>query len=263
MMLVQGLRVYPIKGCRGVTVTQLQIGPMGPALDRQWMLVEPNGRRVSQRRFPQLTQVDVRIEDPRRIVIHRAGSRGKVRIHTSARGPSCEARMPGASVDAEDLGDDVANWFSDIVGRPVRLVRKGKRARYSPGGEVHGGLTELRFADAYPLLITALESLAWLNTFLVMPAFMDQFRPNIILTGGMPFDEDRLKRFQIGGVRLVGGGLCHRCGVVNVDQLTGQKNPEVLKLLCQVRMIEGKPRFGLNVDHLSTGTIDVGQEVQT
>ncbi len=259
-MQIHSLHVYPIKGCRGVSLSSVNIGPLGPHLDRNWMLVQPGGQRVSLRRFPQLTQIHVQIEDERRILVHRAGSRGKVRIHVNARGTSCKARLPQAHIDAQDLGDDAANWFSDIVGTPVRLVRKGDRPRYSPG-ERHGGLVTLAFADVYPLMICSLESMAWLNARLSTPVSMGHFRPNVVLEGGRPLDEDLLLRFSLANVRLMGEALTPRCRVVNVDPDTGETDVQIFRDLCAHRLIEGKPRFGLYADHLSSGTITVNDEV--
>lgn len=74
------------------------------------------------------------------------------------------------SVDAHDEGETTAQWFSEVIGASVRLVRfdDAVERRVSPqwtGQDV----AFTGFADGFPLLVTAEESLEELGGRLVKP----------------------------------------------------------------------------------------------
>ncbi len=62
-MHVSGLFVYFIKSCAGKSLNQVVVGDRGLQHDRHWMLVDSNGKMITQRtagmakngaRFPEL-----------------------------------------------------------------------------------------------------------------------------------------------------------------------------------------------------------------
>jgi uncharacterized protein YcbX len=57
-MRVASLHLYPIKGCRGHSVSRLEFDRAGVVGDRRLMLVDENGRFVSQREVAALATVD-------------------------------------------------------------------------------------------------------------------------------------------------------------------------------------------------------------
>lgn len=70
---------------------------------------------------------------------------------------------------------------------------------------------------------------------------MNRFRPNIVVSGCAPFEEDHWLRLTAGtaaggsGVDLESVKPCSRCAVTNVEQETGQTGPETLRTLMQFR----------------------------
>ena len=64
------LNVYPVKGCRGIAVSRARIGARGLVAtasaasvgDREFMIVDPAGRFVTQRETPRLALVATRLE---------------------------------------------------------------------------------------------------------------------------------------------------------------------------------------------------------
>src|SRR4051794_36030010 len=54
---VTQLNVYPIKGCSGIDVDEASLVATGLQHDRQWMVVDENGRFISQRKHPELALV--------------------------------------------------------------------------------------------------------------------------------------------------------------------------------------------------------------
>jgi uncharacterized protein YcbX len=126
---------------------------------------------------------------------------------------------------------------------------------YAPEG------TRVSFADAFPFLIISEASLADLNRRLADPVPMNRFRPNLVVAGSEPYEEDRWERLEISGVRLRIVKPCARCVVTTTDQATAQRSKEPLRTLGRYRKSWGKVMFGQNAVHESEGRLHVGATV--
>ena len=92
---------------------------------------------------------------------------------------------------------------------------------------------------------------------------MNRFRPNIVLRGSAPHDEDRWKAVRVGGVEFNAGGDCGRCVVTTTDQETGERGAEPLVTLAKYRRDErGAINFGQYWMHRGTGNIRIGDSVE-
>ena len=61
-MHLSGLYVYPIKSAGGIPLKASEVDGRGLRHDRRWMLVDETGCSMSQRRFPRMALIRVRIE---------------------------------------------------------------------------------------------------------------------------------------------------------------------------------------------------------
>ncbi len=115
------LFVYPIKSCAGVELTEALLTETGLDLDRAWMVVDSEGEFVSQRELPRMALVKVQLKHYE--VVLRAP--GMLALHLaidSVEGPA-KVRLWDDEVKAFDMGDIAAQWFTDFLGRKLRLVR--------------------------------------------------------------------------------------------------------------------------------------------
>jgi uncharacterized protein YcbX len=90
---------------------------------------------------------------------------------------------------------------------------------------------------------------------------MNRFRPNVVFTGGEPFEEDTWSRFAIGDLSFAGVKPCKRCVLTTVDQETGEKGVEPLATLSTFRKRDNGVYFGQNVIPIKTGKISIGDEI--
>lgn len=60
---VTGLYRYPVKSCRGESLSRAVVEPWGLAGDRRWMLVDESGTRVTAREHPRLVLVTPSIDN--------------------------------------------------------------------------------------------------------------------------------------------------------------------------------------------------------
>ena len=122
------------------------------------------------------------------------------------------------------------------------------------------------FADGYPYLLIGQASLDNLNQRLAEPITMHRFRPNIVVAGSAPYDEDAWQQFGVGDVAFYGVKPCARCVLTTIDPQTGQPGREPLRTLSTYRQWKHKILFGQNMlakpaDKRPLGTLRVGQPV--
>ena len=152
-----------------------------------------------------------------------------------------------------DGGDDAARWLSAHVGAAVRLVRFD-RALSRPCNPDYAGATGAHtfFADGYPILVIGAASLADLNARLAaqggLPLPMNRFRPNVVLAGLPPYDEDHAALITVGGIVLRCVKPCTRCQVTTTNQDSANVGVEPLRTLRGYRMNErlSGVTFGMN-----------------
>eukprot|EP00892_Ulva_mutabilis_P000428 jgi/Ulvmu1/10386/UM061_0070.1 len=61
-MYIKSLHVFPVKSCKGLSLTSVHAGRTGLELDRQWMLVKQKDMSfVTQRTHPHMSQIEVSI----------------------------------------------------------------------------------------------------------------------------------------------------------------------------------------------------------
>ena len=56
-LTVSQLVVYPIKSCAGIEVERLEFDEVGPLHDRRYMVVNPDGRFLTQRQLPVMARI--------------------------------------------------------------------------------------------------------------------------------------------------------------------------------------------------------------
>ena len=154
-------------------------------------------------------------------------------------------------------------WFTAMLSINCRLVympddsRRAVDQRYAPGV----GITS--FSDAYPFLIIGqASSLDELNSRLAEPLPINRFRPNMVFTGGGPFEEDRMGHFSINNINFYGVKLCGRCPIPTIDQTTAQRGMEPLKTLATYRVKNNNIYFGQNLVSEGYGLISIGDKIQ-
>ena len=265
------LFVYPVKSCAGVEVRDAVLTETGLDLDRAWMVVDPQGGFVTQRELPRMALVRPQIKLNE--VILRAPGMLALHLSMDTVEEAVSVRVWDDQVPAFDMGAVAAQWFTDFLGRPLRLVRFDPEHRRLSNTQWTQGAEALnQFSDGYPLLLASTASLDLLNEKLAArghpPVGIERFRPNIVLEGIEAHDEDRLELLRIaadgGEVQLRPVKPCPRCPIPNIDPATAQSDPAVGDALQGYRRSEvlgGAVAFGMNaivVEGLDR-TLRVGQ----
>ncbi len=255
-MHVQSLRIYPLKAAKGLEVPSCRILERGLERDRSFVLVDKEGRFISQRQLSCLARLGFTIFDGESVRLQMDERELSL---MAASGGLREVVVWGDKVLARDWGEEAARFLLEQTGQELRLCEAIETSpRKVKSLAAQNQEVPFYFADAYPFLIISQESLDDLNDRLKMKGLdsvsMDRFRPNIVIEGWSPFGEDRAKRLRIGkNIELTLNKACKRCLVITIDQEKGIKGREPLETLAEYRNFEGSINFGQNAYLTSKG----------
>lgn len=285
---VQSLTTYPLKSGPGISLSQVPVTALGLEGDRHWMLVTHDNRYLSQRQMPALVQLSIEFtEDSAGILVRHPKQTSPFSINFDwdlglepealtvtmhKRGDSLE------QIHVLDCGQDAARWFTEALGpydnQPIRLVAVDSSVGRKIKSEHIGDRTvETHLADGYPYLIASTEDLSLVNSELAnlghFPLEMRRFRPNIVFSGGDPWD------LMQGGI-LAGDDSsiefelvkpCARCIIIRTNQETGERDASaeliksVLPEINKEKLQQSAALFGQNA--LLTGqpgTLQLGDK---
>lgn len=267
-MKVHSLHIYPIKGTRAADVARASVGPRGLEGDRRWLVVDANGRFITQRSHPKLATITAQ---PTRTGLRlSAPGAGEVLVERPLASNRVDAVVWRHEVNAAVADEASAAWLSDYFGQPLRLVYMDAAAERLQRNEWVDG-APVSFADAYPVLIATTASLAAVNAEIERAGgervTMRRFRPNIVVDCDEAWGEDFWRVVRIGGVEFELVKPCDRCVVTTKDQETGEgRGPEPIASLARLRR-SADPRingvlFGWNAVPKTLGSVAVGDAVE-
>jgi uncharacterized protein YcbX len=275
------LHLYPVKGAAGIAVPQAVLDDTGLDLDRAFMVVDDDGEMLTQREVPALALLSTAFKGSELVL--RAPGMLALHLRLDVVEAATRVRVWDDEVPAFEMGDLASQWVTDLLAQHLGRGAPGRRrlrlVRFDPD---HRRLASRRwtgaveaptlFSDGFPLLVTSTASLADLNRRLAArgaaPVTMARFRPNLVLEGLQPWDEDHLAEVGFdtpqGPVRLRLVKPCVRCSVPNVDPETATPGTEPMSTLAGFRadpQMDGGVTFGLNaiVVEGAGGTLSAGQ----
>jgi uncharacterized protein YcbX len=253
---LESVHVHPIKSCAGTTPAEALLIETGFDLDRAWMVVDADGEFVTQRELPRMALVQPTLKTEEMVL--RAPGMLALHIALDRVEGRCQVRVWNDTVAAYDMGPLCAQWFSDFLGRPLRLARFDPETKRLANRQWTGSIeAETSFQDGYPLLVVSSASLAEVNRRLALAGevavTMARFRPNLVLGGLDAHGEDHLDEIVFetgdGPVRLKLVKPCGRCSIPDVEPVTGVAGHAVGDVLAQYRAdrrLDGALTFGMN-----------------
>ncbi len=262
MFTISGLNIFPVKSLGGYATDAATVTDRGFMYDRRWLLTDQNNKFLTQREIPAMALLSASVADETLIIRHKNNDAVKLELPVLPENQVLKrVEIWSDNCKAQWVSKTADDWFSDILKSSCQLVympdetRRHVDGRYAPNKEITS------FTDGYPFLILGEASLADLNSRLNDPLPMDRFRPNIVFTGGLPYQEDSFKHFNIGTVEFMGVKGCGRCEITTIDQQNLEKGKEPLKTLAGYRARNNKIYFGQYLLHRGEGIIKTGEQI--
>jgi hypothetical protein len=246
---VSALTIYPVKGCQGVAVGEIDLRRGGIVGDRQIMLVK-DGENYAQRDHPQVATIAVELEDDGALTL-RHPKAGKIVHAVRSEGPDVPIKLLFNDITTRDQGDEIAAWCCEAVDeegiRVVSLPKPWEKWIPLPVFERIDGKPQAQLYDVAPVLVNSRASLDDFNARTAEPVPMDRFRANLVLDGDLaPYQENEIETLRSESVELLYVTDCERCIMTTTDQVTGRRETkEPLKTLSTYRKKEDKYASGV------------------
>lgn len=252
---ITDLKIYPIKSCRGLSVTSTTLTRQGLQYDRCCMFVDVKNSFITIRDKPEMTLIRTAVE-------HDEHNRPLLRVtfpavqKTDGQDPVADydnattIRVPlepeddwlqanAELIEAEiwefetDAYAFTASKIADVVSKyftswdseaQVKLVRKGPTPRPCRGNgseELLGRKEFVNFPDVLPIQVATEASLRELNSRLknggADEITIERFRPNVIVDSDnlVPWEEDEWKTLRINPPKTLLGSVSTLTGIKN------------------------------------------------
>ena len=118
---VAGIYYYPVKSCRGISAQAAQVTATGFTNDRRLMLVDRDGKFLSQRIHPMMARIRPKIDGD--LLTLSAPGLSPVHIQLQTTGKKRYAVIWRDQCVVVDQGDFAADWLSGFLQIPCRLVQ--------------------------------------------------------------------------------------------------------------------------------------------
>ena len=266
MLKISELYIFPVKSLGGIKLNTSQLSPFGLKHDRRWMIVDDNGKFISQRETHKMATIATAIKDNELILSYRNSEIVVPEIHEGSEKISVSIWKD--SFKATHVCSQIDKWLTDILGQNCRLVYMEDTVQrqidvdFAPKGQ------NVSFADGYPILVISQASIDDLNTRLDAPVNINRFRANIIISGSDAHAEDNWLNISINSIEYKAVKLCSRCIMPSINQETGKQDQvKMLAVLNQYRKIDKKIKFGQNfiyknADIINQQIISCGDEIK-
>ena len=261
MLKISEIYIYPIKSLGGIQLQQAQVTDRGFKYDRRWMLVNADNRFLTQREVPAMALLKVALTVDGLLVTYTKDQSTILIPFEPLKQEFFEVVVWDDTCTGQAVSDAADEWFTNILRFKCRLVYMPDKTERHTDPNYTDGDKITSFSDAYPFMLIGQASLDELNSHLAEALPINRFRPNMVFTGGQPYQEDMMDEFTINNIHFNGVKLCARCALTTINQVDASKGKEPLKTLATYRSKNKKIYFGQNAVHSNTGIISVGDEL--
>ncbi len=234
-MKVSEINIYPVKSLGRISLRSSIVEDRGLQFDRRFLLVDQDGRFLTQREHSRMATIDVQFGKSGFVVS--TDKYGEINIENDFKdSEKILVQIWRSFCDALVAPKNINDWFSNVLEFECKLVQMPESTRRQINEKFNKGDEVVSFADGYPVLVIGESSLEDLNSKLTKQIPMNRFRPNIVVTETEAFEEDSWKKIKIGETTFRSTKPCARCVVTTIDQKTGISDiQEPLKTLASYR----------------------------
>lgn len=259
MIRIESIYSFPIKSCGPNILTSCEIREDGLPLDRKYMIVDIHGRFISQREFPILSQIHPTIDEDK---MHLKFHESKLSIELDAHSSIEEVQVWSSAVKARRVNPLVDAWLSQILDSQVRLVAYDSVTDRKKLAKDIDQILDLKFTDGYPIHLFSQSSFDDLSKRMSRSISTLRFRPNFILSGLSPYEEERLdtifgRDFSLKIIKPTG-----RCKIPNINPKSSESDAEILGELAKYKRSNNSVNFGVYAYSLKPGIVYQGEELK-
>lgn len=253
---------YPLKSSKGNRLDSVEIDSFGLKNDRKVAVIDAKNRIRTGREHPELVHISSEIKGD--VLVLKSPGMEDLVLSLHSDNSEITAKLFRNQVRGALLGGGSSEWISSVLKGDFKLIRTFDASSSAVTKPAEDRLNALGYADSAPVHLINLKTLEYLNSKLDQKVGLENFRPNIVVDGNEPFEEDQWSELSINGCRLKLQELTERCIFTTIDPKTAVKDPEVepLSTLAGIRRLNGeRATFGIDLKPLNSGTISVGDMI--
>lgn len=260
-MILNELIIYPIKSLAGIHLNHWQVNRTGLMYDRQWMLIDREGQFLSQRHLPKMTLFRIALTDTQ-LIVSAPNQSDLILELKPILGDTVQCQIWKDTCTAHLISKQADAWFSQFLNTDCRLVYLPHHQIRTVDQTYAQPTDQTAFSDGFPFLLISQASLDSLNQAMQLQMGMNRFRPNLVISGCKPYEEDTWHEIKIGQIEFRLPKPCSRCLIPTIDPETGETSKEPLATLNRLRKSQNKVYFGQNALHNRSGILQVGDKVE-
>lgn len=253
--------IYPIKSLAGISVKQWSVTKTGLQYDRKWMLVDAQGKFLSQRSLPRMALIKTQIVNQQLILSAPGQLDLAIDLQTPAGKADHKVTIWNDQCSAQPVSPEANLWFSSFLKTACTLVYQPEKNIRSVDQKYAQTTDQTSFSDGFPFLIVAQASLALLNEQMGLTLSMRRFRPNLVINDCLAYAEDNWRKIDIGEISFRLPKPCSRCSVPQIHPDTALSDKEPLRTLSRTRKWNNSVYFGQNALHDNQGLLQIGDQV--
>ena len=209
---IVNLILYPLTGAKGFHLDKVSLKMSGFELDREWVVLEKDKEKYTPlRKNEELAMINTEIEykdGERWLVLSHENQKNSLILNIDNFAKDSQVEFKNnieETIICYSENEGANKWISEILNKEVVLVRSLQRSRSrTMEGELDYQMTDGDNRNAghlkSALHLVSMRSLEELkahidpNNFVVSIA---NFRPNIVVEGVVPWEEDDMRKFSI------------------------------------------------------------------
>ena len=250
MPTISAIHATPVKSIGLTRLDSAQISHRGIVGDRRFLLVDSEGRVVTQRQLGKLTQISAEYSDEDDSLKLKFPDGSIVSGHPEA-GSETATVLWGRVVSGVEIVGDWSKALSDFCGVELTLMKSR-----NPGESF----------DEYPVSLISEATIEYLSDLTrgEKEFEVERFRPTLLIGGCDPHEEDSWlgKGLLIGDrlrLRLISRDP--RCAITTLDPKTGERDFDTLRLILSYRPSRRAAYLGVYGIVEASGSVAVGDEV--
>lgn len=253
-LTVSQLYIYPVKSLAGIRVDRWPVDARGLRYDRRWMLIDDKNCFLSQRRMARMALIKTRLTN--RAVILSTPDQKQIEVPLNMTSNELiQVKIWDDFCNARPVSREIDRWLGAFLGCDCRLVFQPDDSIRPVDPRFAGVADQTSFSDGFPFLIVSESSLRSLNQAMDLELPVNRFRPNLVISGASPFEEDVWREIRINNICFRLPKPCSRCNIPTIDQDTAISAKEPLKTLNMLRKWNKRVYFGQNALHDGPGEI--------
>lgn len=273
---VSGLHIYPMKSGRRVNLTKAEAMDIGlqeicrkgrlPLRDRVFVVYREKEKTfASNKTYPKMFNLTVNTLNTN--IVELSSGKDKIIFKVPEKNGLDYVNLREEKVPTIDCGDEVSAWISKIildkdnglrVGYWPDISRRDVTEVYTDYMRIYENMCNDftgAYSDISSYLIVNQASVDDLNLKISDNkdrVSADNFRPNVVVAGAVPYSEDKWTWIKIGEDAIFRTFKpCLRCSVttINPDTLEKSKAHEPIKTLKSYRLLEDTEQRKVEGDH--------------